>query len=425
MTGIRSMAKPSVSQVDPGKIPEPFPVELKNGLPVFLFDSGTEEIERIEFTFDAGNIRESVPLLASTVNLMLQEGTEKYRSVRLNRLLDMYCAFFQPYTDSDRAGIIICFMNKYAGKALELAREMLFFPLFNEKELKLLTKKRFQQYCIEREKVHRLASDEFFESIFGKNHPYGRTTVPDDFANIRLSDLAEFHSAFYKPENMAIIVSGKINEKLIDLLNEYFGGFSLKYANVCKSALSPKGEENRIRHISKPGSVQCAIRIGSSTINKRHPDYPGLKIVNMILGGYFGSRLMKNLREEKGYTYGISSSVISLNMAGYKSISAEVSKLFTQKAIDEIYMEIRQLQNEPIGKEELETVRNYMIGELVRMFDGPFTIPESFRSVWEFGLDNSYFYRLASKIKSIDPDEITELARTYYNIDDLYQITAG
>ena len=134
---------------------------------------------------------------------------------------------------------------------------------------------------------------------------------------------------------------------------------------------------------------------------------------------------MKNIREEKGYTYGISSSLSSLDLAGYKVISTEVGQNNCQKAIDEIYKEIKLLQNVAVNKEEMTVVRNYMSGEMVRMFDGPFALAESFRSAWEFGLDNSYYYRLAEKIKSIEPDEIIELARTYYNIDDLYEITVG
>jgi predicted Zn-dependent peptidase len=167
------------------------------------------------------------------------------------------------------------------------------------------------------------------------------------------------------------------------------------------------------------------VRIGSTTINKRHSDYPGLKVLDSILGGYFGSRLMKNIREEKGYTYGISSSISSLDLSGYKVISTDVSHKNCQKTIDEILKEIKVLQNVPVKKEEMAVVRNYMSGEMLRMFDGPFALAESFRSAWEFGLDNSYYHRLAEKIKTITPDEIIELARTYYKIDDLYEITVG
>jgi zinc protease len=186
-----------------------------------------------------------------------------------------------------------------------------------------------------------------------------------------------------------------------------------------------KSEKQKKVHLNKPGTVQTAIRIGSTTINKRHPDYIGLKVLDSILGGYFGSRLMKNIREEKGYTYGISSSLSSLDLSGYKVISTEVGQKYRQKTIDEIYREITILQSVPVKNEEMSVVRNYMSGEMVRMFDGPFALAESFKSAWEFGLDNSYYYNLAEKIKTIDPYEIIELAKTYYNIDELYEVTVG
>jgi predicted Zn-dependent peptidase len=237
--------------------------------------------------------------------------------------------------------------------------------------------------------------------------------------------LKDYHVRFYSPDSLAIIVSGKIPDNMTDLIENKFGAIWSRpvYTEESLSRLSAQKEKKV--HIGKPGSVQTAIKIGSSSINKRHPDYPALKILNVILGGYFGSRLMKNIREEKGYTYGITSTVTSLNMSGYLMISTEVSKNFTQNAINEIYKEISLLQVAPVGRDELDMVRNFMLGDMVRMFDGPFATAESFRSVWEFGLDNSYYYRLADKIKSIEPDEITAIAQTYYNIDDLYEITAG
>ena len=286
-------------------------------------------------------------------------------------------------------------------------------------------KKRYRKFLVENDKVYRLAANQFFESIFGNQHPYGRQALPEDFGNLDSTLLRDFHASFYRPENMAIFVSGKIHKDISFLLNKYFGEIFVPSAHAKKSSLFLSRQKERIIHIEKKGALQSAIRIGSPSINKRHQDYQGLKVLNVILGGYFGSRLMKNIREDKGYTYGISSSVVSLNLTGFISISTEVSNKFTQSAIDEIYKEIRRLQSEPVDKEELSVVRNYMLGELVRMFDGPFASAESFRSAWEFGFDNSYYQRFADRIKSIEPDELKILTQKYYNIDDLYEVTAG
>jgi len=417
--------QPPVFPVKRVRIPEAGSFELNNGIPVFLIEAGTEEIMRIEFTFKAGQIKEYLPLLSSTTNMMLSEGSQNYSSEELNRQLDFYGSFFNLSVDKDRAGIVLFILNKHIDKVLELSREILFRPVFPESELNSLMRKRLRWFMLNREKVQNLASDKFFESIFGINHPYGHQVIEKDFEKIIPAYLIDFHSKYYTPDNMAIIISGKLHKKTMELLNYYFGDVPVKkrYKEGREKLL--KGEKKKRVHINKPGAVQSAIRIGSSTINKRHPDYTGLKILDSLLGGYFSSRLMKNIREDKGYTYGISSSVSSLDLKGYKVISTEVSKKNCQKTIDEIYNEIRVLQKVPVEKEEMAVVRNYISGEMIRMFDGPFALAESFKSAWEFGLDNSYYYSLAEKIKTIEPDEITELARTYYNIDELYEITAG
>jgi len=417
--------QPPVFPVNKVVIPEAKSFRLNNGVPVYLIEAGTEDIMRIEFTFRAGQVKELKPLLASTCSMMLSEGSQNFSSEELNRLLDYYGVFLNQSAEKDSAGIILFFLSKHIEKVLELSREILFRPAFPEPELNALMKKRLSWYLVNREKVQNLAMDQFFESLFGKNHPYGYQIQTQDFENINPALLIDFHSKYYSPDNMAVIISGKIHYKTLGLLNSYFGSIISKEINFEDSVNLLKGEKVKKVHINKPGTVQSAIRIGSSTINKRHSDYPGLKILDSILGGYFGSRLMKNIREKKGYTYGISSSLTSLDLAGYKVISTEVGRKNCQNTIDEIYREIKLLQSVPVKKEEMSVVRNYMSGEMVRMFDGPFALAESFKSAWEFGLDNTYYYRLADKIKTIDRDEIIDLAGTYYNIDDLYEITVG
>jgi len=400
-------------------------VTLRNGTSVFLIDAGTENIMRIEFVFRAGMALENLPLLSTSANMMLTEGSEKYTSEEMNSILDYYGIFINLSAEKDTAGLTVYFLNKHFEKTLELVVEILFHPEFPEKELGLLMKKRLNWYRINREKVQNIATDKFFESVFGSHHPYGRMVKETDFEGMMPSLLKDFHAKYYMPEKMTMIVSGRIPERAVDLFEKYFGDLHSKviYTEDTKNLI--KGESGKKDHIIKKGSIQTAIRIGSPAINKRHPDYPGLKFLNVLLGGYFGSRLMKNIREEKGFTYGIHSSVSSFDLSGFKLISTEVGKENAAKAIDEIYKEIRLLLTEPVGQDELEVVRNYMSGEMVRMFDGPFAIAESFKAVLEFGLDLNYFVRMMDIIRTITPEEILRLANTYYRIDDLYEITAG
>lgn len=417
------LKRPVVKQASPGIIPEARCIRLKNNIPVFLIEAGSEKVIRLEFIFDAGYLREDKPLVATSTNLMLTEGSSDHSSSFIKKTLDWHGAFYNQYTERDRAGFTICLLERHTEKLLKLSREILLNPAFPERELSILLNKRYQHFLINREKVQNLALEKFFNLIFG-NHQYGKMIRPEDFRNLRPYELKDFHSRYYVPGNMAILVTGFIPATMIDLLDDSFGDLPASVLEW-KVNKSPHGLSRKRISIEKKNAIQTAVVVGSPTINKCHTDYPGLKILNAILGGYFGSRLMKNIREEKGYTYGITSSVTSLKMSGYKIISAEVNKKYAQATIDEIFKEIRTLQKKPVGKEELKVVKNYMLGEMVRMFDGMFALAESFKSVWDFGLDNSYFYSFAEKIKSIEPEEIISLADTYYNIDDLYVITAG
>ena len=176
--------QPPVFPVEKVVIPEAKSFRLKNGVPVILIEAGTEDIMRVEFTFRAGQVKEYLPLLASTTNMMLSEGSKNYSSEELNRLLDYYGVFLNLSAEKDRAGIVLFFLNKHIEKVLELSREILFRPVFPEAELNSLMKKRLRWYLVNREKVQNLAIDQFFESVFGKHHPYGHQVLEKDFERL-------------------------------------------------------------------------------------------------------------------------------------------------------------------------------------------------------------------------------------------------
>ena len=417
--------QPPLAPVGPGELPEAGKFLLDNNVPVYTIEAGSEDLMKLEFVFNAGQTCEKIPLVSSTTNMMLTEGTENYTADRLNYTLDFYGTFLSMYAEKDSAGMSILFITRHLEKIIGLCNEILFHPVFPKEELDALMKKRLQWFTLGREKVHVIATDQFFESVFGSSHPYGRKNIARDFTGISRDQLVDFHREHYTTSGMTIIAAGKIPAETMPLLNRYFGQTSGGNNVTRGNNIIPAGKRERKIHIPRQDAVQAAIRIGSSTINKREDDYPGLKVVDTVLGGYFGSRLMKNIREEKGYTYGIHSSVVSYNLTGYKVIATEVGKEYIKQTLDEIYNEILNLQKYPVEKDELEIVKSFMLGEMVRMFDGPFALAESFRAAWEFGLDNSYYYKLAGRIKTIEPDEIIHLAGTYYSLDDLYEIVAG
>jgi len=399
---------------------------LSNNVPLYTINAGNLDIIKIEFIFKAGSWFEPMPLVSSATNAMLNEGTANRTSKQIAETFDYYGAFFQLNIDRDTASIVLFTLKKYLNETLAVVEDIIKNSTFPENEFEIYINKRKQHFIVEKNKVQTLARDKFLESIFGKDHPYGYENSLKDFDRVTTTTLVDFYKKFYHAKNCQIIVAGKIDSNLINIFEKYFGENDWKsngsFFDRPIPVTSPKQGEY---YIKKNKAVQSAIRIGKVLINKTHTDYHGIQVLNTILGGYFGSRLMRNIREEKGYTYGISSLIISLHHSGYLTIVSEVGADIYKKAIREIYKEIKILREKPVPYDELTLVKNYLLGELLRMFDGPFALADSFRSILEYGLNYDFFNKGIDTVKNITPEEILSLAQKYLNEGSFTQVVAG
>jgi len=426
MAEINRKIKPEIKPVDRIDLYEPEKITLDNGIPVYLINTGTQELIKVDFIFNAGKWYEEQLLLASFTNNMLKEGTKKYTSQEIAEKIDFYGAHLETSTGNDIATVSLYTLNKYLEKVMTVVEGAIKNPVFPEKELFTFTQNKKHEFLINNEKVRHVARRMFNKQIFGGKHPYGKTAVVDDFDKVKREALTGFHKRYYTLSDCRIIVSGKIPKNLIPVLNKHFGSeVKLSTGNSNINSDIPLSPESKKEHIKKANAVQSAIRIGRPLFNKTHPDYLKLKVVNAVLGGYFGSRLMTNIREDKGYTYGIGSAIVSMHNSGYFFIASEVGNDVTGLAIQEVYNEIEKLQQKKVGDEELNLVRNYLLGSLLQNFDGPFSIAESYKSVLEYGLDVSYFQNHIDIVRSITPDEIRDLAQQYFDRKDLFELIVG
>ena len=412
---------------------------LNNGMPLYLIDAGTQDLVSIELIFPAGLWHHSSPLLASTVNAMLNEGTSKYSSAEIAEKIDYYGAFLEMESGKDFAYISLYTLNKHLKNTLPLLGEVIKNSIFPERELEIYLQNRKQKFIVNNEKVGFVASKKFNEILFGNDHPYGHNVTLNDFEQLKRKDIVDFYDQFYKLDACRVIAAGRIPGNLIGLMNKHFGSSNRLKVVAETSVGSPGtqclgvGQEDIERSlgpegkhfIEKKDALQSAIRIGKKLFNKKHPDYMGMLILNTVLGGYFGSRLMANIREDKGYTYGIYSAVVSLQNSGCFFISTEVGVHVCNKAIDEIYGELKRLREELIPEEELTLVKNYMLGALLRSIDGPFALADKFKGIMEYGLDYGYYTMFIDTIKEITSVKLIDLANKYLQQEDMYQVVVG
>ncbi len=399
---------------------------LSNGIPLYLINTGTQDIVRIELLFEAGSWYEPVPLVASATNAMLNDGTKRRTAEMIAESFEYYGAYFQVNVDKDNSSIILFTLAKYLEQTLDIVADILYHSTFPQKEFQTYIRKTEQQFIEDQSKVKTLARTGFLKAIFGNDHPYGKEIVVEDFQRVTTTMLVDFYSTHYLNQPFCIIVSGRLRPGLDRILNDHFGKSRIEDHEQTESKpLHLPDLDPEKKFIKKKNVLQSAIRVGKKLFNKHHPDFTTMQILNTILGGYYGSRLMKNIREDKGYTYGIGSMLISLHHSGFLVIASEVGADVCRAAVEEIYKEIKTLREKLIPEDELTIVKHYLMGELIRMFDGPFAQAESLKAIIEYGLDYGYYDKTIDAIKNTTSKQLLDLANQYFVPDTFTEIVAG
>ncbi len=398
---------------------------LQNGIPVYLMNAGSQDIVKIDLIIEAGQWFSENILCPVFCNRMLLEGSKSYAAADIADKLDYYGTFSNLECGKHFSHIQLFTLSHFFDKSLSILEEIVKYPTFPEDKLKVLVQNEMQQYVVSREKPEVLAAEEFVSRIFGTGHPYGRVRTISDYENVSIDQIKAFHQHYYHASNCKIMVSGKLNGELKSSLETHFGGNDW---NGTKALPIENGFDNPVSGrflVNKSTAVQSSIMIGKKTINKKHPDFFGLSILDTILGGYFGSRLMTNLREKNALTYGVYSSLSSMLHAGNFSISANVNAGFTEKAIKQIYHEIEILKKKLVPGKELQMVKNFLSGEMLRSFDGPIPMSEIFIDLLAYGLDFDFYRQYFDTIKNITPETIRDLANKYLQKDNFVEVIAG
>ncbi len=398
---------------------------LTNGIPLHLISVNQLPILRMECVFDAGAWYEQVPGSAFFAMKMLSEGTTSRSSAQISEYIDRYGAFLELNSGPDRASVVVYCLTKFLPNVLPLLRDMFTEPTFPQKELDDLRNITLQNLRVNYEKNAYLAGVLFREKLFGYDHPYGRSQRAEAVEQLTRQGVVDFFERVIRNRPFRLILAGQASEDDLLLIDRALGQLPTR-ADDLLSAVSttPPGDDLPVL-AEKVDSVQSSIRIGRRLFTRSHPDFFKMLVTNEILGGYFGSRLMKNIREEKGFTYGISSNMPSFRHDGYFLIGTDVNKENTQQTLDEIRKEIQIMQTEPVSADELETVKNYMAGEFVGSLNTPFEIADRYKVILLDNMPANFLTTYIRNIRAITSDDIMETATRYLSPDSLREVVVG
>lgn len=389
-----------------------------NGIPLFIIPEVRQDVLKIELIFPAGKWQEPKAGVSHFTSNMLDKGTQRLDSSELAEAFDRLGAHIEISAGYDNTSVGVYALRKNWKEAAELLAEMIQTPSFDSEELELMRDIFLQNLKINKEKTSFVVSQLIRKNVFG-NHPYGTSLEEKDVLELSPDQLITFHANNFRPTAIFVTTHPSVT---IEEITARFGLFvQAAHDNSPALTITP-GQRNE--HVPKEG-VQTSLRLGRRSLMRTDPNYPDLLLFNHILGGYFGSRLMKNIREEKGLTYGIYSSINPFIRDSFFVIGADVNKENRDLALEEIRKEIKRMRTEPVGSEELEIARNHFLGSLQSEVANPFSVTDKIKNIHLNGLPQDYYPNLFRKIDKLTAKDLIAVGEQFVGEDGMFVASVG
>ena len=418
---------PEINAMYDMSVKKPERRRMKNGMALNIIEAGTQEVVRLDVLIGAGQWHQTQSLQALFANRMLREGTISMTSAQIAEKLDYYGAWLELSSSPNCGFITLYSLNKYFPHTMAIIADMLMNPSYPEKELEVVLESNRQQFLVNSQRVEVISRKQFNRSLFGEDHPFGRFAVEEDYGRITPEALREFYRKHYHSGNCSVYVSGKVTPEIVRCIERNLGdepwGIIGKVAPL--EYFEPKQTSEKRVFVEKSEALQSSLKMGCFVMDRLHSDFLKTRAMVTLFGGYFGSRLMSNIREDKGYTYGIGAGVVNCPGSGVLAITTEADNQYIDAIIGEVYHEIDRLQNDLAPNDEVEMVRSYMLGDFCRAYEGPFSLSEAWIYTETAGLDDGFFERQIDSIRSVTSEEIRTLAQRYLCKEKLIEVVAG
>ena len=399
---------------------------MPNGVPLYRLSGADKGVVRFDILFKGGYAVQSKPLLAMFANRMLREGAGELSAAEISQKLDYYGAWIDMYSSQNCNHITLYTMSKHFEPLLQVLEEMIKRPLFPQDNLDTVKRNNRSYFTVNSHKVDVVSQRYFENSLWGEGHPLGHVVEATDYDAITRDDVVEYYNSYYGSRNCAMFIAGSVNDAMLSAIARSFGNDVWGCENACGdfAVAAPSPHVGRCV-VPVQGTMQSAVKMGFMAMESSHPDFHKFRFLCVLLGGYFGSRLMSNIREENGYTYHIAAEMDAYGKRNAFMISSEAATEYVEPLIAEVYRELERLVTEPVDDSEIELVRNYIMGELCREYEGQSAKSEVFINAWLSGVGFDSVNRYIDEIKSVTAADLQRLACEYFKKENMIEIVAG
>jgi len=404
-------------------------IVLENGM-VLLF-SGRHELPvvTVSMAIKAGGLVEPAdkPGLASITASLLTQGTKKRTANQISSEIDFIGGSLSVAGGDDFASANLRVLAKDLRTGFDLLADVLMDPVFDQKEIDRKVKETLAAIQRQKEEPEVIAGDAFSKAVFGA-HPYGRTS--DDVAaylpRITKQDIQDFYARRYGPNDCVVAVVGDVTEKeIVALLRERFAGWKSAEKQDPPHAALPAIPSLTVRKMDK-NITQANIALGQVGISRENPDFYAVVVMNYILGGGgFSSRLMDNIRDNRGLAYDVHSGFAAQKEPGAFRVWTQTKSESANEAIAEIFKELKRIRTEPVSDKELADAKAYLTGSFPLRMDTSAKIAGMLTNIEIYGLGLDYPQRYAGLINAVTKDDVLRVAKKYIDPDHMAMVVLG
>lgn len=416
---------PEVTDFPPLAIQYPIVTSLSNGIKIFIIEAGEQPVNRLTLSWECGMTDVDDTVAMALMAKTLREGSVNYSGKEISEVLDSNGAWLKIDPLSHNFTITLHSLNKTAAAVLPLILDMIENPVFPKIAIETIKEKYAATTEINLKKVATLASIADKRLTFGKNHPLAtQNPTPDQIRSITVARIKKVWENTIAKKAPHVFIAGHTTG-ISAAVNEALVSKAYNNSGVNRRIIPFNPEREASVYVESPDALQSAIYLSIPTIPRNHPDYIDLRLAIMALGGYFGSRLMANIREDKGYTYGINAAQLGYLEGGVTTISCQADPRYVNPLIDEVVKEINTLRDTPMEYDELTSLKRFAMSSLASTLDSPFSIMDHHINHIHVATPENYFELQQKAITQLTPERISEVVAKHLDLSKMKISIAG